>query len=162
MSEERKIRKDGGPDGRGHADGSRASQFRTDDGRKRSGRPKGAKSLATLYREISKIPVSVTMPNGKVRKISTVEAIVMKQREKALRGGERAGERFIERLHQYSPPEVQTDRTTELLEEDSALLAAALGRGATSWVTPPPVLPAPVAEESPVENDAPVTEGQTQ
>ncbi len=128
MAGPQKQRLDGGPDGRGHADGSRATRFAPDDGRRRPGRRKGSKSLKTIYLEVAATPV-VLDRDGKKKKISTTQGIVMKQREKALKGDQRASERFLDRIVEYSPPEVQLDLTQALLAEDAQLLADARRRG---------------------------------
>lgn len=124
MAKDPKFRHDGEPDGRGHGEGSKASRFQKDDGRRRPGRPKGALSLKTIYLHAAAMPIYVTI-NGKRKRITTADAIVLKQREKALGGGERAAERFIEKLEQYSPIEVQPDLTAHLLAEDEPILASA-------------------------------------
>jgi hypothetical protein len=136
MAKGPKFRKDGHPDGRGHSEGSKGSRFGEDDGRRRPGRPKGALSLKTIYLNAAAMPIYVTI-NNKRRRITTADAIVLKQREKALGGGERASERFIEKLEQYSPIEVQPDRTGELLAEDQAILASAAARGLLGDGEPP-------------------------
>lgn len=124
MAEPPKYRADGEPDGRGHADASRATRFAPGDERPRPGRRKGSKSLKTIYLNIAATPV-VLDRNGRKKKISTTEAIVMKQREKALKGDQRASERFLERIIEYTSPEVQLDLTQALLAEDAELLAEA-------------------------------------
>jgi hypothetical protein len=147
MAKEPKYRKDGAPDGRGHAEGSAATRFDSGDGRRRPGRTKGAKSLKTIYKAAASMPVTATDPKTlKKTRYITKEAVVLKQREKALRGEDRALERFIDRIELYDPPEVDADRTATLLAEDAELLAEALGRGAIGWNWPTPVVPAaPVA-----------------
>ena len=136
MAKEPKFRKDGHPDGRGHSEGSKGSRFAEDDGRRRPGRPKGALSVKTIYLNAASMPIYVTI-NGKRKRITTADAIVLKQREKALGGGERAAERFIEKLEQYSPIEVQPNRTAELLAEDEVILAGGSARGELGGGEPP-------------------------
>ena len=130
-----KQRADGEPDGRGHADASRATRFTPGDDRPRPGRRKGSKSLKTIYLAIAATPV-VLDRNGRKKKISTTEGIVMKQREKALKGDQRASERFLDRIVEYSPPEVQLDLTQALLAEDAQLLADARRRGVIPSIDP--------------------------
>lgn len=128
MAKTPKFRLDGGPDGRGHADGSRATRFASGDGRRRPGRTKGSKSLKQIYLDVAATPV-VLDRDGRKKKISTTQGIVMKQREKALKGDQRAIERFLDRIAEYSPPDVQLDLTATLLEEDAVLLAGGRQRG---------------------------------
>jgi hypothetical protein len=145
MAKPPKIRDDGLPDGRGHAEGSRSTQFAQDDGRVRPGRRKGSKSLKTIYQTIAAIPLTVDLGNGKKKRITSLEGMVHKQRQKALNGHQRATERFLERIADYSPPEVQLDLTAQLLEEDAALLASARGRG---LIAPSPEVPPPTSGDS--------------
>lgn len=128
MAKPPKNRADGEPDGRGHADASRATRFAPGDDRPRPGRRKGSKSLKTIYLEIAATPV-VLDRNGRKKKISTTQGIVLKQREMALKGDQRASERFLDRIVEYSPAEVQLDLTQALLAEDAQLLAQARRRG---------------------------------
>ena len=128
MAEEIKTRLDGGPDRRGHAESSKATRFGVADGRPRPGRKKGAKSLKTVYQAAAEIPVEAEI-KGKRKRITSKEGIVLKEREQALKGDHRAREHFIKRLVEYSPIEVEADRTTQLLAEDEAILASAYERG---------------------------------
>lgn len=128
MAKPPKYLPNGEPDGRGHAEGSFATRFGSGDGRHRPGRKKGSKSLARIYREVAKIPL-ILDTEGKKRKISTKEAIVLKQRDKAIKGDQRAAERMLDKLEALDPPEVNPDQTGMLLAEDAELLAGARARG---------------------------------
>lgn len=123
-----KIRSDGGIDGRGHGEGSVQTRFAAGDGRKRPGRTRGAKSLATIYREVAKMPLALEL-GGKKTTISTAQGIVLKQREKALKGDQRAAEHLLVKIETHDPVEVRPDLTAQLLEEDADLLASARARG---------------------------------
>ncbi|MCT2559876.1 hypothetical protein N0B51_12905 [Tsuneonella sp. YG55] len=128
MAKEAKFRLDGQPDGRGHAEGSKSTRFAVDDNRTRPGRKKGAKSLKTVYQAVAEIPVDAEI-KGKRKRITSKEGIVLKEREQALKGDHRAREHFLKRLSEYSPIEVEPDRTTLLLAEDEVILASAFERG---------------------------------
>lgn len=128
MAKEAKFRLDGQPDGRGHAEGSKSTRFAVDDDRPRPGRKRGSKSLKTVYQAVAEIPVEAEI-KGKRKRITSKEGIVLKEREQALKGDHRAREHFIKRLSEYSPIEVEPDRTTLLLAEDEAILACAFERG---------------------------------
>lgn len=128
MAKEPKFRTDGQPDNRGRSEGSKTNWFAPDDGRKRPGRTKGSKSLKTVYRAIAEIPVKAEI-QGKAKRISTKEGIVLKEREQALKGDHRAREHFLKRVAEYSPMEVEPDRTATLLAEDADILASAFERG---------------------------------
>lgn len=131
MAKEPKFRADGQPDIRGRSEGSKAHWFAPDDGRKRPGRSKGSKSLKTVYRAIAEIPVKAEI-QGRAKRISTKEGIVLKEREQALKGDHRAREHFLKRVAEYSPIEVEPDRTATLLAEDADILASAFERGLLS------------------------------
>ncbi|WP_156680878.1 DUF5681 domain-containing protein [Sphingomonas profundi] len=141
MAKPPKLLASGIPDGRGQSAGSRASRFSGD--RPGPGRPKGAKNIATIYREVAALPVTATI-NDRQRRISTVEAVLRKQREKALKGDQRAAERFLDKVAEYSPPEIRPDQMPALLEEDARLLADALARG---LLGPAIINPTPNPEE---------------
>ncbi len=128
MANEIKFRPDGEPDGRGHSEGSKEGQFKPGDGRERPGRPKGSKSLRTIYRTAGDSKIAVTT-GGKTRKIAKKEALVLKQLDLGLGGRQRAAERFLDKVEQYSPIEVEPDLTAQLLAEDEAILAIAQQRG---------------------------------
>lgn len=128
MAKEAKFRLDGQPDRRGHAEGSKGTRFAVDDDRPRPGRKKGSKSLKTVYQAVAEIPVEAEI-KGKRKRITSKEGIVLKEREQALKGDHRAREHFIKRLSEYSPIEVEPDRTTLLFAEDEAILASAFERG---------------------------------
>jgi len=128
MAKPPSMRGDGELDGRGQAEGSVPTRFAPGDGRKRPGRPKGAKSLATIYRHVGQIPLTVDQ-GGRKRRISTAEGVVLKQRELALKGNQRASERFLDKIETYDPVEVRPDLTAHLLAEDAELLASARARG---------------------------------
>jgi hypothetical protein len=83
MTDDPKFGPDGRPDGRGRSEGSKASQFAPGDGRPRPGRPKGSKSLRTIYRAVGQSLIAVTM-NGRTRKLMKAEAIILKQADLAL------------------------------------------------------------------------------
>lgn len=128
MSKPTRTRSDGGVDGRGHGEGSVSTRFAPGDGRKRPGRTKGAKSIATIYREIAKMPVALEL-GGKKTKITTAQGIVLKQREKALKGDQRAAEHLLDRIEAHDPVEARPDLTAQLIDEDAELLASARARG---------------------------------
>lgn len=133
MAKPPKYLPNGQLDGRGRGEGSFATRFGSDDGRNRPGRKKGSKSLATIYREVAKIPL-VLDRDGKKRKISTKEAIVLKQRDKAIKADQRASERMLDKFEALDPPEVNPDQTGVLLAEDADLIS---GWAARQVPTPP-------------------------
>lgn len=159
MAKPPKFRKDGAPDGRGHSEASHATRFAPGDNRPRPGKPKGAKSLKRVYLDVAAIPV-VLDRDGKKKKISTTHGIVMKQREKALKGDQRASEHFLDRITEFSPPDVQLDLTAALLEEDAVLLAAARRRGIIGDGGPEPITPESAGPNQASSSPADPEEGQ--
>lgn len=133
-----KFKADGTPDGRGHAEGSKASRYTVNDGRERPGRPKGAISLKTAYARAAARRVTYTdSKTGKQGSMPTMEAIALKQREKALKGDEKATKRFEQRIDEYFPEEVDPLSTAKLMAEDEAILAHAAARGVLSFEAQP-------------------------
>ena len=61
--------------------------------------------------------------------MTKTEAVILKQLELALRGEQRPAERFLDRIEQFTPPEVKADLIGALISEDLDLLAIARERG---------------------------------
>lgn len=136
MAKPPKYRLDGEPSGTGHAEASLATRFGVDDGRRRPGRKKGAKSMVKVYTALAKIPV-VWDQGGEKRKISTKEGIALKQRDKALKGDQRASERLLDKFEALDPPEARLDLTAALIAEDIELIAGLRARGLLGPIEPP-------------------------
>lgn len=128
MADGPNLRSDGEPDGRGKSEGSKSTQFAAGDDRRRPGRPKGAKSLRSIYRAAGKAKISVTV-GGVTRRLTKTEAVILKQLDLALHGEQRPAERFLDRIEQYTPVEVDADLIGALIGEDMNLLAIARERG---------------------------------
>lgn len=97
-----KLRKDGQPDGRGHAEGSKANRLAKNDGRRRPGRPPGSRDAKSEICAVRDMPVAVVI-RGRQRKVSTRMANLLKLREKALKGDQRAAE-YLDRLFAQVEP----------------------------------------------------------
>jgi hypothetical protein len=128
MAKQPKFTKDGLPDGRGSSEGSKQTQFASGDGRPRPGRPKGSKSLASIYNETAEASV-ILVQDGKKKRVSRKEAIVRQEAQQATKGDARARESYLGRLREFNPPEVQASAIDRLLEEDAEILAQAFARG---------------------------------
>jgi hypothetical protein len=124
-----KLRADGEPDGRGRSVGSEQTRFKPGDGRPRPGRRKHSKDERTIVQSVSDMPVTVTRPDGKKSKITTFEAILIKQRQLALEGNLRSAEFMMKHIGKYELPPVDTNRTSDLLAEDQLILEVARRRG---------------------------------
>jgi Family of unknown function (DUF5681) len=65
-----------------------------------TGRPKGSRNLATLFKDAAKHPVEAKI-NGKLRKITTVQATIMQLAANAVRGDHRATAKFLDFLDEF-------------------------------------------------------------
>ena len=128
MAKPPRLKANGEPDMRGHADGSKRTRLAPGDGRRRPGRPKGAKDERTLVRLIQNMTVPINMP-GLPKRINTQFACLLKLREKALRGDLRAIEMLDRKLGQHAPPYIEPNLTEDLLAEDAEILRDAERRG---------------------------------
>jgi hypothetical protein len=123
-----KLKASGEPDMRGQGEGSRATRFGADDGRPRPGRRKGSKDIKTIVQAVQEMSIAVDIP-GVPRRINTFYAVLLKLREKALKGDTKAINMLIEKFGQYAPPSVEPDLTAQLLDEDQQILNFARERG---------------------------------
>lgn len=137
MTDGPKFRSDGEPDGRGLSEGSKSTRFAPGDGRTRPGKPKGAKSLRSIYLAAGSAKISVTI-GGVTRRLTKTEAVILKQLDLALHGEQRPAERFLDRIEQYTPAEVDADLIGALISEDLGLLAIARERGLIALPDPDP------------------------
>ena len=87
-----------------------------------TGKRKGARNLSTAVKKALLVPVKLN-DGGKARKVSTQEAVVMRLREKALKGDARSLDRMIElaRLFNNDP---HTSPTSHSSAEDEEILTA--------------------------------------
>jgi hypothetical protein len=102
-----KTPKSRGRTGSGGAGKSRASgnppnstRFKKGFSGNPTGRPKGSKNLATLFKAAAKHPVEAKI-NGKLRKITTVQATIMQLAANAVRGDPRATAKFLDYLDEF-------------------------------------------------------------
>jgi hypothetical protein len=91
------------------------------------GKRRGTRSFKTEAREMLAMPVPVTGANGKVRRISTRAALLLKLREKALKGDSRALDRMMEMAREHDLDDTNTS-TRALQKEDEAILERARER----------------------------------
>jgi hypothetical protein len=124
-----KIRGDGDIDHRGHGEGSKGTRFAAGDGRPRPGRRKGSRDERTIVQAIRNMPVTVKDASGRIKKVTTYDAILMAMRQKALAGDIKAAEALLRRIDRHEPPSVEQDRTADLIAEDQLILDAARRRG---------------------------------
>jgi hypothetical protein len=81
------------------------SQFKPGQSGHKQGRPKGVRNLKSLVKATLKAPVTVTS-HGKSRTVSTLEAMLLRLREKALSGELRALDRWLQLAQVYCEDEL--------------------------------------------------------
>lgn len=83
------------------------------------GRPKGTKNFRTILQEQLAEPVSVR-ENGKVTRVSTQHAALMKLRAKALNGDQRALDHLLALAERYALEDAADER--ELSQSDQTII----------------------------------------
>ena len=101
----------------------REHQFQPGQSGNKKGRPKGARSFATELKEVAELPVHFN-EGGKRRKVSTSKAVLLRLREKALKGDQRAIDRYLAMVAGASGPSEIQSTIEQLSEEDRLILAA--------------------------------------
>lgn len=76
------------------------SRFRPGKSGNPRGRPKGSKNLSTIMMEAARAPVTATI-NGKIRKITKLEATAMQLATKAAAGDRAAMGQFLDWMDEY-------------------------------------------------------------
>ena len=92
-------------DGVGYSRPPTDGRFRPGQSGNPRGRPRGSRNFKAVLRETLNSPVRVTR-DGKPRKISTQEAMLLRLREKALAGDARALDRLIQLAQTHNNEEV--------------------------------------------------------
>jgi hypothetical protein len=106
----------------GYGKPPRAYQFKPGQSGHKAGRPKGSKNEETILRELLQHKVRIT-ENGKVRKITFLEAILRKVAEDCLRGNIKSVAFLLNRYYAAAAGGVAQ---ADLSEDDKAVLAAYL------------------------------------
>jgi hypothetical protein len=120
----------------GYGNPPRHSQFKPGQRSLSPGRPKGARNFKMVVKATLNEPVKVTR-DGKSRKISTLEAILLRLREKALGGDLRALDRMLLLAQAYCEEELAA--TVGLSANDAEVLRIYTRRvlsGATAKAEP--------------------------
>jgi hypothetical protein len=89
----------------GYRNPPRHSQFKPGQSGHKEGRPQGVRNLKSLVKATLKAPVRVTS-DGSARKVSTLEAMLLRLREKALGGDLRALDRLLQLAQLYCEDEL--------------------------------------------------------
>ncbi|MCR6732645.1 MAG: DUF5681 domain-containing protein [Afipia sp.] len=108
----------------GYGKPPKANQFKPGKSGNPKGRPKGAKSEATMLVELLNRKIEIRQ-NGKVRKITILEGILHKLAEDSLKGNTKSAAFVLNRLAAIA----STDSTeTEVNPDDKAVLHAYLSK----------------------------------
>jgi hypothetical protein len=89
------------------------------------GRQKGVRNFAADVKRTLEIPVTLS-ENGKSKRVSTQEALILRLREKALKGDARALETLLSLARTHNEDLVGPNENTSLAAEDQAILDAYL------------------------------------
>lgn len=102
------------------------SRFRKGKSGNPKGRPKGVRNFTTDLQAMLSMPVSVT-EDGKRQKISTQHAALLRLREKALTGDQRALDRLLALALSHAPEE-GSHAAGKMAPDDKAILDGFLRR----------------------------------
>jgi hypothetical protein len=102
----------------------KAHQFKPGRSGNPKGRPKGSKNEATILNAILNRKIEIR-ESGRSRKITVLEAMLLKFTEEALRGNPRAATFLLDR---YRPPESAEVSADEMSREDQEILDAFTAR----------------------------------
>jgi Family of unknown function (DUF5681) len=92
------------------------------------GRQKGVRNFAADVKRTLEIPVTLT-ENGKSKRVSTQEALILRLREKALKGDARALETLLTLARTHNEDFADQSQDGSLVGEDQAILDAYLDEG---------------------------------
>ncbi|MEM8919329.1 MAG: DUF5681 domain-containing protein [Pseudomonadota bacterium] len=104
------------------------TQFKPGRSGNPKGRPKGARNFDTDVREILGMKVKVRDEKGRSRKKSTTAVVLLKLREKALKGDPKAMDRILELAAQISAKDTVKQIRDGLADEDRDIIDAFLKR----------------------------------
>ena len=104
----------------GYARPPRAHRFKPGRSGNPKGRPKGAKNEETILNNLLNRRIEIRQA-GRLRKITVLEAMLLKFAEEALKGDAKAAT-FL--LNRYRPPEANEASANEMTEEDQEVLDA--------------------------------------
>jgi Family of unknown function (DUF5681) len=98
-----------------------------------TGRPKGARNFKTDVQATLRAPVTVAR-EGKPRKISTQEAMLLRLREKALHGDVRAIDKLVQLASAYNNEELATSGVSD--SDDETIIRIFLARVSSGAFNP--------------------------
>jgi Family of unknown function (DUF5681) len=126
------------------------AQFKQGQSGNPAGRKKGINNFATDVKRSLSTPVEI-IRDGKVRKVSSQEASIMRLREKALKGETRSLEFFVGLARQYNGEELEKAMETAGIDaEIMKVFAQRVQSGAYDMPDDTPSL-----DDNPAEDDTP-------
>ena len=111
----------------GYARPPQEHRFKKGESGNPRGRPKGTNNFRFDVMATLKAPVPI-MENGKPRTVSTQLAVLMRLREKALKGDAKALDRYLQLAGSYNNAEPEQSVSAPLPDADTAIIERALAR----------------------------------
>jgi hypothetical protein len=105
----------------GYAKPPKATQFRKGVSGNPSGRPKGAKSLSTIFAKHSTRKIKISS-NGREQMVSVIEAMIMRTLKRALDGDFKAIQQSFEMYQLWAETQQVQTNSTDLHEADQQVL----------------------------------------
>lgn len=100
----------------------KGTRFKKGQSGNKKGRSKESRNFSTDLDEVLQAPVTV-MVNGRPKKVTTQLAVLYRLREKALKGEQRANERFLDKAEQRSAEKVARSEERALTATEEDILA---------------------------------------
>jgi Family of unknown function (DUF5681) len=100
----------------------RAHQFKPGQSGNPKGRPKGSPTVGALLQEVIQRRVAVT-ENGKTRRVPTLEVIIRRLANDAMRSDQRAIKLLLSLVDRYSEAPETAVQLKQILAEDEVILA---------------------------------------
>jgi hypothetical protein len=100
----------------------KATQFAVGNKANPAGRPKGSRSVGAVLQDIMRQKIAVT-ENGKTRRIPTLEVILRRLANDAMRSDPAAVKLLISLVDRYAESPEVARRLIDLLDEDKVILA---------------------------------------
>ena len=111
----------------GYSKPPKATQFKKGQSGNPKGRPKGSNNLSTDVKAILKAPVPIS-EGGKRRNVTTQKAVLLRLREKALKGDAKAIDQLVALAGAYNNEALTPSADMTLDSDDAAVLDAFLTR----------------------------------
>ncbi len=105
----------------GHGKPPKSGQFKPNQSGNPNGRPKGSKNFKTDVRDTLSMLVPVTS-SGKRATVTTQKAALMRLREKALKGDQRAMDRLLALAQVYNGDDLARDTQADVTAADKAIM----------------------------------------